>query len=65
VENFERCFPVNQTLLATRVSGPGIMSLASPSCVLLINKTAAAISANVEGKVTSLDPYAVVYLPRH
>jgi hypothetical protein len=65
VENFERCFPPDQTLLATRASGPGILSLASPNCVLLINETAAAMSVNLEGKVISMEPFGVMYSPRH
>jgi len=65
VENFEHCFPPGQTLLATHASGPGILSMASPDCVLLINETAASMSVNVEGKGISLDPFGVIYSPRH
>ncbi len=65
VEKFERCFPRDQTLLGTRVSGHGVMAMASPGCVLLINKTAETINVNVAGKGIALEPYEVSYLPRH
>jgi len=65
VENFEHCFPRDHTLLGTRVSGHGVIAMASPDCILLINKTAEAININVAGKGISLEPYGVSYLPRH
>jgi hypothetical protein len=62
VEKFEHCFPRDQTLLATHVRGQGIIAMASPECVLLINRTAAAINVNLAGKAISLDPFGVNFL---
>jgi hypothetical protein len=65
VEKFEHCFPRDQTLLATRVAGEGVIAMASPDCVLLINRTASALNVSLSGKVIPLEPFAVNYVPRH
>jgi hypothetical protein len=65
IENFERCFPRDQTLLAARVSNRRIISMVSSDCVLLINRTAAAVKVNFAGKMIVVEPYGVSYSPRH
>ncbi len=64
MRNFERCFPRGQNLLATNVSSPDIMALASSRCVLMVNKTAAAIDITTSGNHTLLPPYGVAYISR-
>ena len=64
MQQFERCFPPGQSLLATQVSSPDVLALASPTCVLLVNKTAASIDAVTDVRTTSLGPYAVAYVSR-
>jgi hypothetical protein len=64
VEKFEQCFPRDEPLLSTRVSGEGVMAMASPKCILLINKTASSLSVNVASKPVTLEPFGVNYLAR-
>jgi hypothetical protein len=65
VEQFEHCFPRDQTLYGSRVSGQGVIALASTECVLLINRTSASLNVKLAGKQISLGPFAVDYVPRH
>ncbi|MFI6322590.1 xylan 1,4-beta-xylosidase [Nonomuraea sp. NPDC050556] len=64
LSNFTKWFPAGAKLESVKSSSPGIRVLAQPGQLVMVNTTDAPISATVDGKQVTLQPYEVKWAGR-